>query len=1122
MVRVFYLCPYLRDVLNEAVYRIDAGTSMSSPNTAGCVALLVCGAIHEGWPATTSIIRRVLVSSAMPVSLGDDWTVGAGMIDVVEAWNQLRCNAEAIQEDSYKIESFSVKTNLPLKGYDFGDDLALYGKNGVGFAEPSIDVRVPYQGAGAGSDSDRGVYWREPWQSSSNKDVVAIINVNWHDECHMQHASVESRQSLNHYKVNFLKHLRIESTASWVTCPDHLVLSNDERRLKFRVNAHDLEEGKAHYAEIRGYYCHSEAGIDTNSELVDSRGLMFAIPVTVIKPVQASKFIKDSTECCYFCNGGSTFEFTPGSVDRSFIECPEGATWAELILERLPNPDTVNPLTLNDKLENGVTDGIRQLNASQNEYIHHSDYSPSHSEMHREIASEQKQKQNDEQDTSDNSDSIILAHLRQVIPNQSNKHNSKREFKLMKKWDKHILSFPVIEGRTLEVCLGQFWSSFGVSYVRGKVVFRGVTVKGATASSQMYQNIQAAGSAVNSPIFMDTSGMPSRVDIVSKLHRVTIDPVGELTHIQTSVNPKSYSIETLDLNRDGRQGRQKWISPQELQLIYEYEVPGKSDNSSVVYQASISRLHGIDLLYDSLFDTSLLTVHDVTNVRHAVPGKCKDIRDFSVVGGVGEVVGTSDVFTENLQLVSGRKYRFEVRLSHPSLSFLKQFMCCSLTLRKKLPSPVKLTFSRHKGAAGVGAASQKITDNHNSIASTGSRSSWISRKIPRNSTIDMFMSVPSNSSIPGEAAPGDILLGSVKFCRYENVEGVGSGTRQTHPTGFPVVLTVTGKPKPPTLEFPSLPKFTLSSPEHKSSGSAAAGVPSGTSHGETGRQEESNSEPKNAQDKAREQLREAGISALKTQLASNSNDSFEALYEILFSATQTEQTSADQDDAAVVRQFLKKQLPLLQMKMDFLEKQSQEQPDKLNSMWEHAATILECLPVDDTLRYFNMVNRLTEAERRERLQRNPFRFTHAEYNTIRTAILNCLRKCCVSSSFAIRACLDISADGELSASADHFMHYFDLLSDFVKVCSSESRSVFLEYLLRRERWGSALKTLLAIMDDARNGVFPSEKHLSNPVNLNHLQRHLLARIGALEVFDTALEREQAFLRSVALKKNKRA
>eukprot|EP01138_Halocafeteria_seosinensis_P016026 gb/GECG01016354.1/.p1 GENE.gb/GECG01016354.1/~~gb/GECG01016354.1/.p1 ORF type:complete len:1734 (+),score=205.00 gb/GECG01016354.1/:1-5202(+) len=1070
------------------------GTSMSSPNAAGCVALLVSGAIQEQLPATTPLIRRALVNSAGSLPAGDDWTTGAGMINVSGAWAQLEANFTALQEDVGKIDAFGIRANTVDVGYEFDDPLALGGPHGIAFSEPILDARVPYQGGGDGSSDDRGVYWREPWQSSSNRDVTAVVRVSWHDQYNTNDGKIEERSSLNQFKVNFMKHLRLETTAPWVTCPDHLVLSSDGRSFKFRINACELEEGKAHYAEIRAYYCKSESSVQGELDTVDGRGQVFSIPITIVKPVSARLLEDIDGEVNYRCNGGSPYEFSPGEVSRSFIECPEGATWAELVVERLFDPSdwSLNNASMSDPETNefGRCSG-RFTNRQQ------PDASALHDGGHPVDSTNSSH--------ADSSPSVIISHLRQTVHNQSSKHNATREFRLMRKGEKQVTRVPIIEGKTLEITIGQFWSSFGTSHVNARVVFRGVRVEGGTSNSQLLDSEKAACTALNSPIYLDSSGMPCRVCLKSKLHRVTIDPAGELTHCQTSICPKSFSTSPLDRLRNGRQGRERWICPQELCLSYEYEVPGKPNGSPIEVKAGIHRIHGFDLLYDNMLDTSLVTVHDITNRQQSFPRDSTELEDFVLIGGVGEPVGTADVFMEGIKLYPGRKYRFDVRLSHPSSALLKHFTNAPLTVTRKLSSPIKISAYSSKDSAALAAASNKVTANASCIAKCGSNGSWSARKLQRHSCLVVMLGVPSPSALPAGVNTGDTLLGNVKFCRYENSDSSGSG-KGCHPTGYPIVLPIGVMSKTPPLEYSSLPKYLPSEPSVQSGGEAAgSGVEAGKS--------------KNPKEEAREQLREAGIESLRKLLSANNETAFESLYEIISSALEPEEGSTSEDRTAAVKQFLKRQLPLLKARLEYLEKSISKDASNLQKMWELANQILENLPVQDTLKYFTLTQKLPEGERRDRADRNPSGLTYEELSSIKNAIVHCLRKCCLCCCFETESVLKAEAD---ASEHDRFFYYFDLLEEFVKMDGKENRAIYLEYLLRKGRWGSALKLLFAIINDMRQGTPHPECKLSSANRIFKMLRHLLTKVGALEVFETPLNRYQAYLRAVLLKKDKRA
>lgn len=81
------------------------GTSMSSPNAAGCVALLVSACKAEGIPISSSRIRRALENTARVLPKLSTLQQGFGIIQVDKAFEYLKKFKDVSSDDIY----FSVK-----------------------------------------------------------------------------------------------------------------------------------------------------------------------------------------------------------------------------------------------------------------------------------------------------------------------------------------------------------------------------------------------------------------------------------------------------------------------------------------------------------------------------------------------------------------------------------------------------------------------------------------------------------------------------------------------------------------------------------------------------------------------------------------------------------------------------------------------------------------------------------------------------------------------------------------------------------------------------------------------------------------------------------------------------
>lgn len=200
------------------------GTSMSSPHTSGCVALLLSALKAEQISYNPHVIRRALENTARLFSPEDQpWDVGCGLVQIDRALELMR------------------KLDRPVAAHS-----------------PRYAVHVSYTG-----DNGRGIYLREArhFQESCVKAHVTV-SPHWHDD------------TPSEYRVRFEMQLALVCNQPWVKLPGHLLMASDGRGFGIDIFVGDLEPG-THYAEIQAY-----------NPLERNAGPVFRVPITVLRPVQ--------------------------------------------------------------------------------------------------------------------------------------------------------------------------------------------------------------------------------------------------------------------------------------------------------------------------------------------------------------------------------------------------------------------------------------------------------------------------------------------------------------------------------------------------------------------------------------------------------------------------------------------------------------------------------------------------------------------------------------------------------------------------------------------------------------------------------------------------------------------
>ncbi len=196
------------------------GTSMSSPNACGNLALLISGLKQQKISYTPTSLRRAIRNTAAPIAgpAADGFGQGPGLLQVDRAWDYLARHAASVGE------------TLP------------------------IEVRV---GGGRGR---RGIYLRDAHETTRPVSRLVQLTPRFpegHD---------------NAARVAFQLNLVLEPSAEWIDCGDQLLLTHGGGSFRVTVDPGGLEPG-AHRGEVL---------VRDNDQ--PERGPLARVPVTVIKP----------------------------------------------------------------------------------------------------------------------------------------------------------------------------------------------------------------------------------------------------------------------------------------------------------------------------------------------------------------------------------------------------------------------------------------------------------------------------------------------------------------------------------------------------------------------------------------------------------------------------------------------------------------------------------------------------------------------------------------------------------------------------------------------------------------------------------------------------------------------
>ncbi|XP_066922123.1 tripeptidyl-peptidase 2-like [Clytia hemisphaerica] len=174
------------------------GTSMSSPNATGGVAVLLSALNKEGIPHSPRSIRRALENTASKIDGLSNLVQGYGLLQVEKAFEFMK---EWVAADKCANHIF-------------------------------YQIRT--------MEGKRGLYLREYKDHNIPEKQTVIITPKFH------------KNTDNNLKIEFNLNLSLVATQSWVICPAHLNLQNKERGLVIEVRKAGLTQG-VHYAEVHAF-----------------------------------------------------------------------------------------------------------------------------------------------------------------------------------------------------------------------------------------------------------------------------------------------------------------------------------------------------------------------------------------------------------------------------------------------------------------------------------------------------------------------------------------------------------------------------------------------------------------------------------------------------------------------------------------------------------------------------------------------------------------------------------------------------------------------------------------------------------------------------------------------------
>ncbi|KAI3633416.1 hypothetical protein MIR68_008363 [Amoeboaphelidium protococcarum] len=276
----------------------------------------------------------------------------------------------ALKQNSYKYSPYRIKQTLENTSKSIGDQMQaglIQVEDAYSYLvkyQKDVDQDVLYQVRVNGSQK-RGIYLREESDTYSPQSLSVNVQPRFRD----------SDVDLNSNRLQLEQKLTLASPYSWIKVPDHLLLNSGGRDFQVVIDPTNLKDGQFYYGEICAY----ESG---NIE----KGPIFRVPVSVCKPT-----LLPITDASY------SYQqlYDPGSVDRKFIQIPNGATFADIEISAVK-----------------VSESCR-----------------------------------------------FVVHLVQLVPQSRHSNTEQHwYFSFDQQTSKKVKSFRVYGGLTMELCTAQFWS----------------------------------------------------------------------------------------------------------------------------------------------------------------------------------------------------------------------------------------------------------------------------------------------------------------------------------------------------------------------------------------------------------------------------------------------------------------------------------------------------------------------------------------------------------------------------------------------------------------------------------------------------------------------------------------
>ena len=610
------------------------GTSMSSPNACGLFSVLLSACKQRGIAYTPHRIRKAIENTAKFQPMLEPLTQGAGLLQVADAFDYLEQHRDCTDLDiAYRV-NVSGGRGVYLREPEQtckSQDAAVTIEPQFFELEDVTKVDEPTAETDT-ADVERADKAKDKKVSETEADAD---HTNLHSEA--VSTAMSASYQLNQSKVAFqLRVALVNPAPAWIDCPSHLMLVHGGRSFTITVHPQRLPPG-VHHAQL--------LGMDSTAP---ERGPLFRVPITVLvadRP-QTSDSEMEQLELGGTSNGGVDGESTVQDVAGEAVLVPTHPTPIASFSatprhsSHLPPPPTASTASA---IHAGIDYSFPSLRfhpgTIHRKFVHipaSATWADFRLRAHGLDTSRQ-----------------FMLHCIFLLPDVAHRDHEINKYFSITHDEEVRYAMDVVGGRTLELCLAQYWSCDGDSVIDMDVAFHAIKCEQG-----------------ESEVVWDGSEVVHRFDVTTALRTELVAPSVSLKAIQQPIRPSAFLLSALapadTLPR----------SKQIYQLVLTYHWQCSDDTTKLIVR--LPPLQGV--LYESHYEAQFYMLFDANK----------------------RLIGSGDAWPKPIDVKRG-KYTVRVQVRHEETALLERLKEMVALFETTLSKPIELPIHPTFNAAVAGA-----------------------------------------------------------------------------------------------------------------------------------------------------------------------------------------------------------------------------------------------------------------------------------------------------------------------------------------------------------------------------------------------------------------------------------